>query len=190
MWRRCLRRWTSSLQLFSLLALTASIAWASSARVYGQAAARPAERPEWKAFYASQKTYRSRGTEALAAENVLEKKDECKDAVSTLQIGQCESRLFDSTQQNYISYVRAIGALLRLDPPGAKTPDEASMPDAGRAFDAAEALWIKYRDAQCESGGNLYWGGTMRPGVILGCRIKLTQRHIQDLAEIYADLWS
>jgi len=170
--------------------LAAIIASACSALVYGQTAPRPEQRPEWKAFYASQKTYRSRGTEALAAENALEKQDECKDAVSTLQIGQCESRLFESTQRNYINYVRAIGALLRLDPPGAKTPDEAAMPDAGRAFDAAEALWIKYRDSQCESGGNLYWGGTMRPGAILGCRIKLTQRHIQDLAEIYADLWS
>jgi len=180
----------SSLRLLSFVAFAAIISSACSALICGQTASRPEQRPEWKAFYASQETYRSRGTEALNAENALEKKDECKHAVSTLQIGQCGSRLLDSTQQNYINYVRAIGALLRLDPPGAKTPDEASMPDAGRAFDAAEALWIKYRDAQCESGGNLYWGGTMRPGAILGCRIKLTQRHIQDLAEIYADLWS
>jgi uncharacterized protein YecT (DUF1311 family) len=158
--------------------------------VHGQTAPHPEERPEWKAFYASQKSYRARGTEALAAESALEKKDECKNAMTTFETGECGSRLFDSTQRNYVSYVRAIGALLRLDTPDGKSPGQESMPDAGRAFDAAEALWIRYRDSQCESGGNLYWGGTMRPGAILDCRIRLTQRHIQDLAEIYADLWS
>jgi uncharacterized protein YecT (DUF1311 family) len=185
-----LQRWIRSLGAFSSVTFAAYIGYAGSALVYGQTAPHREERPEWKAFYASQKSYRGRGTAALAAESALEKKDECKSAMTTYDIGECGSRLFDSTQQNYVSYVRAIGALLRLHTPDEKSPGEESMPDAGRAFDAAEALWIKYRDSQCESGGNLYWGGTMRPGAILGCRIRLTQRHIQDLAEIYADLWS
>ena len=169
MWRLSLQRWTiSSLRAFSLVAFAACIGCAGSVLVYGQTAPHPEERPEWKAFYASQKSYRARGTAALAAESALEKKDECKNAISTLQIGECESRLLDSTQRNYTNYTRAVGALLRLDPPTDKAPGEESMPEAGRAFDAAEALWIKYRDSQCESGGNLYWGGTMRPGAILG----------------------
>jgi len=148
------------------------------------------QRPEWKEFYAKQQGFQQKGTDALNLEKELEKRDECKNALSTLDFGECISREFGQTQQNYLAYVRAIGGLVRLNPPGEATPGGGNEPDAGKALDSAEALWIRYRDAECESVGNQYWGGSMRPGAIMECRVKLTQYHIRDLAEFYGDLWN
>lgn len=190
MWRRSLQRWkNNSHKPLWLVIFSISAGLATSKVAHSQAPPHHEERPEWKAFYASQKLYQDRGTEALTAEATLEKKDKCKDAVTTLDISECESRLFDSTKRNYLAYVRAIGALLRLAEPGAVSEKDLP-PNAGAAFDATEALWIKYRDSECESGGNIYWGGTMRPVAILGCEVMLTQQHIHDLQKIYTDLWS
>ena len=164
------------------------ICFATGLSANAQEKIRRKQDPNDKEYQAKLTLFRSRGTEALAAEASLEREDRCRKAVTTFDIDECESNLLDSTKKNYTAYVRAIGALLRLGDSSNFTGQKP--PDAGAAFDAAELLWIKYRGSQCESSGNLYWGGTMRPGAILGCQILLTQHHLHELKEIYADLWS
>lgn len=183
----------SSLRVFSFAAF---VAFVFSEMVCGQTARHPEERPEWKAFYAKQAALRHRGTEVLRAEDALEGVNACKGAGDKAALDACARREFESTQRNYVDYVRAIGALLRLStpaneapPPVPATPTNGAQPDAGRSFDVAEALWAKYRQSQCTALGDYYWGGDIVGGAVLDCRTQLTRRHIHDLADLYADLW-
>jgi uncharacterized protein YecT (DUF1311 family) len=148
------------------------------------------ERPEWKAFYARQKTFRIRGAAALAKEYAREKVGDCPDAKSTFAINECLSREIGTTQKNYEDYVRAIGGLLRLDvPDGATRETSAQVPNMGKEFDETELAWNNYRTAQCQTASDQYFGGTMRPSAFLGCRLNVTRRHMHELESLYGDLW-
>jgi uncharacterized protein YecT (DUF1311 family) len=151
---------------------------------------RTEQRPEWKAFYTKQNTFRTRGTVALTAEYAREKTGDCNDAKSTVDINECLSREIGKTQKNYEAYVRAIGGLLRLSEPGEPTNGAADQaPDMGKEFDQAELAWSSYRETQCRTASDQYFGGTMRPGAFLSCKQEVTRRHMHELESLYEDLW-
>jgi uncharacterized protein YecT (DUF1311 family) len=148
------------------------------------------QRPEWKAFYDKQATFRTRGTQALTAEYASEKTESCPNARNGVEMGECLKREVSTTQRNYEAYARAIGGLLRLSAPGeASATTSIQTPDMGKEFDLAELAWSKYRDAQCRAVADQYFGGDMAGGAYLSCKQEIARRHMHELESLYGDLW-
>jgi hypothetical protein len=140
----------------------------------------------WQAFYVEKANIRQRGTTALERERTRSKADLCTKAGS--QSGKAISDCLDSeaksTEQDYVIYVQAIGALLLLRAPG----DEAQTTAEHLPFDAAEAAWLKYRDRSCESISR-QWADVQSSISHGDCRLRLTWNHMNELAALYSDLW-
>lgn len=49
---------------------------------------------------------------------------------------------------------------------------------------AAQRAWLTYRDAHCDSEGFRYWGGSMEPMIVAGCRAALTRERTQQLLDL------
>ncbi|MGI9066626.1 MAG: lysozyme inhibitor LprI family protein [Pyrinomonadaceae bacterium] len=50
----------------------------------------------------------------------------------------------------------------------------------------AQALWLQYRDANCESEASIYQGGSIRPAVYNSCLASVTRERTQRMAEFLA----
>lgn len=50
----------------------------------------------------------------------------------------------------------------------------------------AQALWIQYRDANCESEASIYLGGSIRPAVYNSCLASVTRERTGRLLEFLA----
>lgn len=135
---------------------------------------------------ARQSELRRQGNDALLREQARTKQELCADAEKrgNAEIGECFQQQFKTTEQDYLAYVHAIGALLRLP-----SSDETASSIHGRLpFDSAEDAWLKYRDASCRSMAT-QWEGSQSSVAFADCRIKLTRNHMNELADLYTDLW-
>lgn len=133
--------------------------------------------------------YRKQGAIALAKEQSRSKANLCADA-DTLKggqarIGQCLADQGKETEQNYLAYIRAIGALLRR--PSAE--ETAQSTQKKLPFDLGEDAWQMYRDKSCTSMASQWEGGDQAPVAYNDCRLRLTWNHMNELADLYADLW-
>jgi uncharacterized protein YecT (DUF1311 family) len=137
-------------------------------------------------FYARQSTLKRQGSEALSQEQARSKQELCTEAEKggNAEIGKCLDEQFKTTEQAYLAYIRAIGALLRLPPPH----ESASAIHGRLPFDSAEDAWLKYRDASCASMST-QWEGSQSGVAYADCRLKLTWNHMNELADLYSDLW-
>jgi uncharacterized protein YecT (DUF1311 family) len=88
------------------------------------------------------------------------------------------------TEQDYLAYIRAIGGLLRLPATGELPQSPSKLP-----FDRAEESWQTYRDRSCTSMATQWDGGDQAPVAYGDCRLKLTWNHMNELADLYSDLW-
>jgi hypothetical protein len=136
---------------------------------------------------AARSRYRQQGTEALTKEQTRNRANLCTDAEKggNAQIGQCFADQGKITEQDYVAYIRAIGALLRL---GSGT-ESAQLPQKRLPFDLAEEAWQQYRDKSCASMATQWEGGDQAPAAYSDCRLKLTWNHLNELADLYSDLW-
>jgi len=143
-----------------------------------------AKRQKETTYSAKRKALLKHGAEALAKEKALEHGEQC-DVPEAFRV--CLMNRLELVNQNYAAYIAAIEGLLE----GAEYGRDAlkGTPEAGQELKAAEALWASSVARQCNAAGDRYWGGTLRPVVILDCRVKLTQQHLQYLADFYGDLW-
>jgi hypothetical protein len=127
---------------------------------------------------------RLRGTEALRREKERRKSDRCSQAVvlggGIASIDACLQIENKASGEDYLAYIRAVGALLR----GTPSPKQGGIP-----FDAGEAAWQKYRDQGCSSVASQYEGGDQEPIAYGSCRLTLTMNHMDELVELYSDLW-
>lgn len=141
----------------------------------------------WDSFHAEQNKIRQRGTEALERERTRSKTDLCKtkEQEGGAAIASCLEAENRVTEQDYLTYVQAIGALLRLP-----TPDDADrkQPTKHLPFDEAEGAWRKYRDESCKSMAT-QWADVQSSVAYADCRLKLTWTHMNELDSLYSDLW-
>lgn len=135
--------------------------------------------------YARQSMLRRQGSETLSREQARSKQELCVEAEKggNAEIGRCLDEQFKTTERDYLTYVRTIGALLRL-PDGSASANHGRLP-----FDAAEDAWLKYRDASCASMATQWEGGDQAPVAYSDCRLKLTWNHLNELADLYSDMW-
>ena len=74
------------------------------------------------------------GSEALSREQARSKQGLCAEAEKdgNAEIGECLDKQFKTTEQNYLAYVRSIGALVRLslpdDSPAARVAKSCQVP--------------------------------------------------------------
>jgi uncharacterized protein YecT (DUF1311 family) len=144
-----------------------------------------AHRAKWNGSDTAQSRYRQQGTNALAKEQARSKANLCTVAEKggNSRIAQCLTDQAKETEQDYLAYIRAIGALLRL-PSGAAQSPQKRLP-----FDLAEEAWRTYRDRSCTSMATQWEGGDQAPVAYSDCRLKLTWNHMNELADLYTDLW-
>ena len=145
--------------------------------------------PEWKAFSDKQDSIRKSGADALQRERERHKADPCSTAQATRGIAGCLSQEFKTTDANYLTYVRSIGALLRLTPPedGPRPATDAKI--ARLPFDDSESAWQSYREKACAAMAYLYRGGSIIPLARGSCLLSLTWSHMDELQNLYGDLW-
>ena len=133
--------------------------------------------------------YRTQGKDALAKEQARSKANLCSDADTlkggNTRIAQCLTDQGKETEQDYLAYIRAIGALLRL--PSREV--SAQLLQKKLPFDLAEKAWQMYRDKSCTSMATQWDGGDQAPVAYSDCRLKLTCNHMNELADLYSDLW-
>jgi uncharacterized protein YecT (DUF1311 family) len=139
-------------------------------------------------FYSKQTAIRQSGTKALENEQRRSKADLCANAESGGQaaIGACLVSEGKVTERDYLTYIRSIGALLRLpDPESAKSKSQTiRLP-----FDKAEDAWQTYREQSCTSMATQWDGGDQAPVAFANCKLTLTWNHMKELADLYSDLW-
>ena len=140
----------------------------------------------WDSFYTEQTKIRQSGTEALERERTRSKADLCEKAGTEggKAIADCLVAEFKTTEQDYLVYERAIGALLRLRAPG----DSDQKVTKHLPFDAAEDNWQKYREQSCNSVST-QWVDVQSSISYADCHLKLTWNHMNELASLYSDLW-
>ena len=135
----------------------------------------------------AQARYRKQRAEALAEEQARSKANLCTEAENggNARITQCLTDQAKETEQDYRAYIRAIGVLLRL-PAGAES---AQSPQKRPPFDLAEEAWQTYRERSCTSMATQWEGGDQAPVAYNECRLKITWNHMNELGDLYSDLW-
>ena len=141
-----------------------------------------AQTAEWDAFYAKQTEFRKRSDDALKREQTRRKAELCANATNGDRgISACLSAEVKTTEESYLTYVRSIGALLRLAPPGEPHPTATRLP-----FDDAESAWQGYHEKAAMSR---QWQRTQGDVADQSCRLDLTWNHMDELVKLYGDLW-
>jgi len=95
---------------------------------------------------------------------------------STVELNQCYADRLSAANATLGRYQAAVRKRLR-DDAAAGQPDDKSAADALRGFATAEALWEKYRDAECGAVYDYWSGGTIRGVESLTCSLRITTRH-------------
>jgi uncharacterized protein YecT (DUF1311 family) len=139
------------------------------------------------AFHSEQARIRQRGTDALEHERSRSKADPCEHAGNGERggagIADCLMGEITTTDQNYRTYVRSIGALLRNDVPGGLNDKTSKR----LTFDDAETTWLKYRDQACTSMAT-QWADVQSSIANVDCRLRLTRNHMNELDSMYSSL--
>ncbi len=78
---------------------------------------------------------------------------------------------------------------MRLDAPtGDDSASPSPKPIRPIAFDTAEQAWQVYRQKGCQSVAS-QWDGSQTGVAYEDCLLKTTLSHMNELAELYSDLW-
>jgi len=91
----------------------------------------------------------------------------CFEAGNTIEINDCLGDEFHKVHKELEqTYRRTIKAL---------------SPDAGKALDEAQQIWIQFRDKECLAVYEFWKAGTIRTTKAMVCRIEKTRRRISEL---------
>ena len=125
--------------------------------------------------------YALQGQAAIADAQAVQKVRSCQGADTTAAINECTKKLLTRTEADYVSLVRAIGAVIRRPVQG-RTPPPQRLP-----FDEAETAWKTYRDKACGVIFASYGGATMGPSAENNCDITVTISHMHEIRDVYSD---
>jgi uncharacterized protein YecT (DUF1311 family) len=100
---------------------------------------------------------------------------------NTREIETCLGERLKGQEARLATYVTA--ARKRIREEAAESPNLPGLQRAIGGFDAAEAAWRTYRDAECGAVYDYHSAGTVRGVKSLKCRMLLTQRHTHTVWE-------
>ncbi len=91
----------------------------------------------------------------------------CRSGSSNAQISQCFAAAYQDADKKLNDVYRRVLATLG--------------PEHQKSLQAAQLLWIRFRDANCEVEHGLYEGGSAAPMVLDACLEALTRQRADDL---------
>jgi uncharacterized protein YecT (DUF1311 family) len=110
------------------------------------------------------------------AQKIKRETDPCKDPMTQLDMNFCSRRDYEKADAE----MNKVYKQLMLELAGYKN-------DHRPKFQEAQALWLKYRDANCDSEASVYEGGTIRPTVYYSCLASVTRERTKGIKAFLAD---
>src|ERR1700733_14957282 len=95
----------------------------------------------------------------------------CRNVAVTLAIENCFDKAYRAADSELNQRYSQISKVLQ--------------PDDLERLNAAQRLWIQFRDATCTAESDLYSGGTASAPAYAACREELTRQRAADLETIY-----
>lgn len=91
-------------------------------------------------------------------------RDPCKDPMSQVEMNLCSRRNYEKADAE----MNKVYKQLMLELARYETNHRPK-------FQEAQLLWLKYRDAYCDSEASVYEGGSIRPTIYYSCLASVTQ---------------
>jgi uncharacterized protein YecT (DUF1311 family) len=116
---------------------------------------------------------------------------DCGQADNTRAIIDCLGKENETTTANYRAYVGALRSILGMmgtdgeDQNPGPTGKPLTSKELVNEFDATEAAWQKYREAQCMAAFNQFKGGTAAAPEAGFCELMLVRNHMRENERIY-----
>lgn len=119
-------------------------------------------------------------------------------AVAALPEIDCASEALPQQHMNYCASLDFHTADAALNAQWTLTADSMKRMDVEYSADddrpgyfetllAAQRAWLAYRDAQCQSEGYTFRGGSMEPFMVATCRTRLTKQRTEELRELESE---
>ncbi|MEO8436708.1 MAG: lysozyme inhibitor LprI family protein, partial [Pyrinomonadaceae bacterium] len=104
-------------------------------------------------------------------------KDPCKDPLSQSEMNVCSRRDYEKADAEMNKVYKQL--MLELAGYGS---------DPRPKFQEAQSLWIKYREANCDSDASLYEGGSIRPTIYYSCLASVTRERTKMLKAFLVEI--
>ena len=114
---------------------------------------------------------------AVFAQKKKRETDPCKDPMSQPEMNLCSRRHYEKADAE----LNKVYEQLMLELAGYEK-------DHRPKFQEAQSLWLKYRDANCDSEAAIYEGGTIRPTVYYSCLASVTRERTRGIKAFLADI--
>jgi uncharacterized protein YecT (DUF1311 family) len=111
------------------------------------------------------------------AQKKKRKTDPCKDPMTQSEMNLCSRRDYEKADAE----LNKVYKQLMLELAGYEK-------DPRPKFQEAQSLWLKYRDANCDSEASIYEGGTIRPTVYYSCLASVTRQRTRGIRAFLADI--
>lgn len=106
---------------------------------------------------------------------LAEESDPCAEAETQIELDACALKRYKAADIELNGVYNQVLAKLGIGT------------EAGDKLKAAQVLWIKFRDADCESTAYTYRGGTIYPLIFTGCLADRTELRVKELRDNYMD---
>lgn len=91
-------------------------------------------------------------------------KDPCKDPLTQVEMNFCSKHRYEKADAELnLVYKQLMREL------------EGYEKDHRPSFQQTQRIWLKYRDANCDSEASIYEGGSIRPTIYYSCLASVTQ---------------
>jgi uncharacterized protein YecT (DUF1311 family) len=120
--------------------------------------------------------YREQASAAFSREMAREKARDCGYEANNRAVVDCLMKELEASSANYKAYTGALRSMLGI---------MGADADLVKDFDAGEAAWQKYREAQCRAAFDQFKGGTIAPIDGLSCELMLIRSHMREIEKIY-----
>ena len=103
--------------------------------------------------------------------------DPCKDPLSQFEMNVCSRRDYEKADAEMNKVYKQL--MLELAGYGSHPRPK---------FQEAQSLWIKFRDANCDSESALYEGGSIRPTIYYSCLADITRERTKRLKALLVEI--
>jgi uncharacterized protein YecT (DUF1311 family) len=103
--------------------------------------------------------------------------DPCKNPMTQFDMNFCSRRAYEKADAE----LNRVYKKLMLELAGFTN-------DLRPKFQEAQSLWLKYRDANCDSEASIYEGGTIRPTVYYSCLASVTRERTRGIKAFLAEM--
>lgn len=103
--------------------------------------------------------------------------DPCKDPMSQVEMNFCSRRDYEKADaQMDLAYKQLVLELAGYES------------DHRPKFQEAQSLWLKYREANCDSEASVYDGGSIRPTVYFSCLASVTRERTKRIKAFLGEI--